>query len=71
VTRGSFGKGLFRTLGVSELPILLNTERLSYLLMVDARNEDHREAKSTLVRSRTQAWIVKGMQLARKVIGEC
>ena len=59
VTRGRFGKGLFRILGVSELSILLNTERLSYLIMVDAHNEDHREAKSTLARSRTQAWIVK------------
>ena len=71
MTRGRFGKGLFRILGVSELPILLNTDRLSYLIMVDAHNEDHRESKSTLARSRTQAWIVKGMQLARKVVAEC
>ena len=49
----------------------MNTDRLSYLVMVDAHNEDHREAKSTLARSRTHAWIVKGMQLVRKIVAEC
>ena len=39
VTRGRFGKGLSSILGVRELPILLNTDRLSYLIMVDAHNE--------------------------------
>ena len=71
VTRGRLGGGMVRILGVVELPILLNTSRLAYLLMVSAHEEDHRKSKQTLWRSRSQAWIHKGSTLAKKVCREC
>ena len=39
--------------------------------MVNAHEESHNEAKSTLARSRSQAWIVRGYNLAKKVCQEC
>ena len=60
VTRGRLGKGLFRVLGVSELPIIVARLPL-------AHKEDHRGHKTTLWRSRAEAWIVKGTKLAREV----
>ena len=71
VTRGRFGKNLSQVLGEEEeLPILLNTSRLSHLLMVSALNEDHREAKTTLWRSRAKSWIYRGRSLAARVCSE-
>ena len=71
VTRGRFGQGIALVLGLEELPILLNDSYLAYLVMVDAHNETHNDAKSTLARSRSQAWVVRGYSLAKKVCKEC
>ena len=71
VTRGRFGSGLANILGLVELPMLLPDSQLSYLIMVQAHLETHSAAKSTLARSRTQAWIVRGFNLAVKVCQEC
>ena len=71
VTRGRFGSGLANVLGLVELPILLPDSQLAYLIMVQAHLETHSAAKSTLARSRTQAWIVRGFNLAVKVCQEC
>ena len=71
VTRGRFGKGIANVLGIAELPILLPDSHLAYLIMVNAHEESHNEAKSTLARSRSQAWIVRGYNLAKKVCQEC
>ena len=54
-----------------ELPIFLPDSHLSYLIMVQAHEESHSEAKTTLARSRSQAWIVRGFGLAVKVCREC
>ena len=71
VTRGRLGKGMFRILGIRELPILLPQSRLAYLVMRSAHEEKHNGPKNTLWRSRTKAWIVKGFNLAKKVEREC
>ena len=71
VTRGRFGSGIAKVLGLIELPILLPESYLSYLIMLQAHLETHSAAKSSLARSRTQAWIVRGFQLAVKICNEC
>ena len=71
VTRGRFGQGIALVLGLEELPILMNYSYLAYLVMVSAHNETHNEAKSTLARSRSQAWVVRGLSLAKRVCSEC
>ena len=71
VTRGRFGGGIANVLGLVELPILLPESHLSYLIMVQAHEESHSEAKTTLARSRSQAWIVRGFGLAVRVCKEC
>ena len=67
----SGGKGIALVLGLEELPIFLNTSHMAYLVMVAAHNETHNEAKSTLARSRSQAWVVHGYSLAKRVCREC
>ena len=71
VTRGRFGGGIVSVLGLVELPIFLPESHLSYLIMVQAHEESHSEAKTTLARSRSQAWIVRGFGLAVRVCREC
>ena len=39
--------------------------------MVKAHREDHREAKTTVARSRTLAWIVRATPLAKSVVAKC
>merc|ERR1712101_84989 len=76
VTRGRLGeKSLERILGVTALPILMPESRIAYLYMVYAHSGEfglvHRGAVSTLARSRRYVWIVKGKNLARKVVRSC
>ena len=52
MTKGRFRKGMTQVFGSSELPNLLSSSRLAYLIMVKAHEEDHRALKSTLWRSR-------------------
>ena len=63
---------LARLLGVEVLPVVMATERLAYLIMVEAHGEDHRRSpQDVLGRSRKKAWIPRGGALARKVIRSC
>ena len=76
VTRGRLGEqSLVRLLGVSSLPILMATSRVAYLYMVHAHCGEfglvHRSVVSTLARSRKKVWIVRGRDLARKVVNSC
>ena len=57
VTRGRLKKGLPKILGVEKLPILLSSSRLAELIMIEAHEENHDGAPSTLIHSRTRAWI--------------
>ena len=81
VTTGRLGeRSLSRLLGVSNLPILMPNNRISFLYMMmaheyDGQNklsvENHRAAVATLARSRNYVWIVRGKQLAKKVVASC
>merc|ERR1712101_82571 len=76
VTRGRLGeKSLQRILGVTALPILMPESRIAYLYMVYAHCGEfglvHRGAVSTLARSRRYVWVVKGKDLARRVVRSC
>ena len=41
ITRGRLDKGIFKVLGVTELPILVLESRLAQLLMAEAHEDDH------------------------------
>ena len=76
VTRGRLGEqSLERLLGVSCLPILMPESRVAYLYMVAAHCGEfglvHRSLVSTLARSRRKVWIVRGHDLAKKVVNSC
>ena len=76
VTRGRLGEqSLERLLGVSCLPILMPESRVAYLYMVAAHCGEfglvHRSLVSTLARSRRKVWIVRGRDLAKKVVNSC
>ena len=76
VTRGRLGeKSLERLLGVSALPIIISSSRVSELFMWRAHlgysGLFHRSVAQTLAKSRSSVWIVKGKDLAKKVCWEC
>ena len=76
VTRGRLGEhSLERLLGVSSLPILMPDSRVAYLYMVYAHCGEfglvHRGLVSTLARSRRKVWIVRGRDLAKRVVRSC
>ena len=71
VTRGRLGKGMYKVLGKSELPIIVPTTRLAELLMLRAHNHDHKGVAITLWTSRSDAWIWQGRRLAKKVCSRC
>ena len=49
-------------LGIEELHVIMNTERLATLVMTDANQEDHRQdPKDVLARASSQGvWIPRG-----------
>ena len=65
------GKGAFKVLGVSELPILSRTSRLASLIMIHAHEQDHKGSKVTLWQSQAKAWIWRGASLATSVTRNC
>ena len=76
VTQGRLGeKGLQQILGVSKLPILMKDSRVAHLIMQAAHTEEtglnHRGVSDTLARSRAQAWIINGKNLAKRIRNQC
>ena len=71
VTQGRMKHGLLAILGVAQLQVLLPNQRLAELIMMQAHRENHDCPKTTLVRSRSQAWIHRAHWLARRVVSEC
>ena len=76
VTTGRLGENsLSRLLGKSALPILMPTTRVAYLYMLKAHCGDsdmvHKSATDTLANSRHHVWIVRGKQLAKKIVRNC
>ena len=82
VTSGRLGeRGMSRLLGVDSLPILMPGSQVAYLYMLMAHHgesglsntavEHHRGATGTLARSRTYVWVVRGKDLAKKIVKNC
>ena len=76
VTRGRLGEGALQPLlGVSELPILMATSRVAELYMWRAHKGYsgmlHRSVAETLARSRHCVWIMRGKDLAKKIVSRC
>ena len=76
VTRGRLGEGVLESLlGVSELPVLMPKSWISELYMWRAHMGYsgllHRSVAETPARSRSNVWIVKGRQLAKKICFSC
>ena len=71
VTRGRMRRGLRPILGVKELLILLPSQRLAELIMMEAHEQAHDGVDGTLARSRSRAWICSGSTLAKKVANRC
>ena len=69
---GRLENGMQHILGKNKLAILSPKSRLAELIMTAAHYEDHRSTPGdALFRSRKDAWIVKGKNLAKKVAKAC
>ena len=76
VSCGRLGeRSLSRLLGVPHLPILMSGTRAAYLFMARAHEGEfgsvHSSLVDTLARSREKVWIVRGRDLAKKVVSLC
>ena len=80
VTCGRLGeRSLSRLLGVDKLPILMSNTRAAFLFMYRAhvgqsgswQNLVHNSAVETLARSRSAVWVVRGKELARRIVKNC
>ena len=76
VSTGRIGeKSMSRLLGVPHLTILLPNTRAAYLYMVRAHEGEfgntHNSIVATLAKSREKVWIIKGRNLAKKVVSSC
>ena len=71
VTRGRMCRGLKPILGVQELLILLPSQRLAELTLLETHYKRHDGADGILARSRGRAWFCGGEKLARKVANRC
>lgn len=59
-------------LGIEYLPVVMPSEQLAYLILLQAHAEDHRRNhQDSLARSRRVAWIPRGGAVAKKVIRDC
>ena len=67
VVTGRAEQGIKKYYGVTFLPVLMSSERVSYLIMLDAHNKDHSNRDVTLATSTETAWIVGGKTLAAKL----
>ena len=72
-TRGRVSPGdMVAIMGYEDLVVITADSRLAYLVMKEAHEEDHRAAGDALWRSRRKGyWIVKGMNLAKKICLQC
>ena len=75
-TRGRLGEdSMQKLLGVGSLPILMPNTRTAELYMWRAHlgysGQFHRSVAATLAKSRSSVWIVKGKNVAKKVVSSC
>ena len=72
-TRGRVSpRDMAAVMGHQDLVAITATSRLAYLVMKESHEEDHRAAGDALWRTRRKGyWIIKGMNLAKKVVQDC
>ena len=72
VIRGRAAAGMLVLLGAEYLPVLMASERLSFLLMLKSHVESsHKSVDITLFKSRQYCWIVGGRKLAKTICKLC
>ena len=66
------GEGLAKIVGTRELPILLNTEKLSYSILAKCHRQDHHKSPQDIAaRSRHLVWITGSTRTAKTVASSC
>lgn len=60
--------GLQKIFGKSNLPVIMSSTRVAYLIMLHAHYHDHAGRDVTMTMSRHDAWIVNAKRLAKQIV---
>ena len=71
VVTGRAEQGLKHYYGVQNLPVIMASTRVGFLIMLHSHEEDHSNRDTTLATSAQYAWIVGGRTLAAKIKALC
>ena len=71
VVKGRASVGMMNFFGQGELPVLMASTRIAYLIMLDAHCQDHAGRDITISTSRHTAWIINAKQLAKRIVRNC
>ena len=68
VDQGRASTGMRHFFGQGELPVIMGSTRLAFLIMLDAHKQDHAGRDITIATSRHTAWIVNAKKLAKSIV---
>ena len=68
---GRASTGMRNFFGQSDLPVIMGSTRLAYLIMLDSHCQDHAGRDITMATSRHTAWIVNAKKLAKSIVQNC
>ena len=71
VIQGRASTGIRHFFGQGELPVIMGSTRLAFLIMLDAHKQDHAGRDITMATSRHTAWIVNAKKLAKSIVRNC
>ena len=71
VIRGRASTGLQHFFGSKYLPVIMNSTRVAYLIMLNAHCQDHAGRDVTMAMSRHDAWIINAKRLAKRIVKDC
>jgi len=71
VVEGRASHGMRQFFGQTNLPVIMGSTRVAYLVMLEAHNQDHAGKDITLATSRHAAWIVNARKLASQICKHC
>ena len=71
VVEGRASSGMRQFFGQNNLPVIMGSTRVAYLVMLEAHNQDHAGIDITLATSRHTAWIVNARKLANQICKSC
>ena len=71
VIQGRASIGMKQFFGQANLPVIMGSTRIAYLIMLDAHKQDHAGKDITLATSRHTAWIVNASKLASQICKGC